>query len=71
MVMILLHSMMGQIINQLNLKNRVESWVVLKFLAQVISYLSHLNQMAVFQKMDFLPQSILVPEQQLQQPPQL
>ena len=57
--MILLQSMMDQI-NQLKLKNWAETWEVLLFQAQKIPCLLNLNQMVVFQKMDFLQQSNII-----------
>ena len=59
--MIILKYLMAKMINQHKLKNLVETWEVLVFLALEISYLSSLNQIGLMMEaLDFLQQSIMV-----------
>ena len=58
---IILKYLMAKMINQHKLKNLVETWEVLVFLALEISYLSSLNQIGLMMEaLDFLQQSIMV-----------
>ena len=59
--MITLKYLMAKMINQHKLKNSVETWEVLVFLALEIPYLSSLNQIGLMMEaLDFLQQSIMV-----------
>ena len=58
---IILKYLMAKMINQHKLKNSVETWEVLVFLALEIPYLSSLNQIGLMMEaLDFLQQSIMV-----------